>query len=557
MGAFNEAPASATSSYENVALVDFAQIAVALTGSTGARIELMGHEPASAGYEVESSQRHEILLDGHPVGSLVLFGTAYRKRGVDALMRQLGEFLRRDREFHDIQRRYEGDVSLAERSSEIARYAARRFESLFDSLPVACYACDQDGRLMEWNSAAETLWPSVLERAWGEDVALIVAPDAVAEERSMIARVLAGETITDRQRSLTQADGRVTWLAVAAFPLRDGRQRVVGALAAHLDITAQVDAQAELVERETRFRTAMEALHEGLAVVDGEGDLTYVNPSAERILGTSAGRLHLSTFNVDGHPIDPDWLPWTSPLRNGEPVREMLLGLVDGTWLSVNAEPLRGTEDRPKAVVVTFTNVTARIQQEIEIAEYGAVLEARTEELAQANAQLRRLATTDGLTGLSNHRTFQEALAKEFRLSHRSDRPLSLALLDVDHFKAFNDAHGHPAGDEVLREVAAALKATARASDVAARYGGEEFAILLPDTDVVGAWDAAERIRLAIADHPWAKDAVTASLGIATLEPADVDPSALVARADRALYAAKASGRNRTMMDGGPMSLAA
>lgn len=166
---------------------------------------------------------------------------------------------------------------------------------------------------------------------------------------------------------------------------------------------------------------------------------------------------------------------------------------------------------------------------------------------------LTRLATLDGLTGIANRRSFDAALQREWRRLARNAQALSVILLDVDHFKQFNDSYGHAAGDECLRKVARAVaNVVRRPADLAARYGGEEFVVLLPETDLQGAATAAESIRKAVAalQIPHAKssaaDHVTVSLGVAQAMPSDKgDPLALVTAADRQLYAAKAEGRNR------------
>jgi diguanylate cyclase (GGDEF)-like protein len=167
------------------------------------------------------------------------------------------------------------------------------------------------------------------------------------------------------------------------------------------------------------------------------------------------------------------------------------------------------------------------------------------EELARANVALEQLATTDGLTGLKNHRTFQELLAAEYARARRYGKPLSLVLLDVDHFKAFNDTFGHPAGDSVLRQVGALLLQVARATDFVARYGGEEFALLLPETASDGAQSIADRLRAAVACAEWDRRLVTVSVGVSSLDDATPAPRALVESADIALYASKKNGRNR------------
>ena len=159
-------------------------------------------------------------------------------------------------------------------------------------------------------------------------------------------------------------------------------------------------------------------------------------------------------------------------------------------------------------------------------------------------AEVERLASSDALTGLANRRLFDETLAREVARSRRSGAPLALAVVDIDHFKAVNDEHGHQVGDQVLRELAAALRHVVRTEDLVARYGGEEFVVLAIDATVDAAAALAERLRAAartVSTLP-----VTISVGVAGL-PANGDGAAMVAHADAALYRAKAEGRDRVV----------
>jgi diguanylate cyclase (GGDEF)-like protein len=162
----------------------------------------------------------------------------------------------------------------------------------------------------------------------------------------------------------------------------------------------------------------------------------------------------------------------------------------------------------------------------------------------------KRLAITDGLTRLYNHRFFQELFEKEHKRSDRYNSIFSLIMLDIDFFKKINDTYGHLYGDEILKEIASLIKGCLRGMDVVARYGGEEFAILLPETDIQEAVMTAERIRKCIEEHefmslgPGVK--VTVSLGVTTYPSSDISSrSDIVAKADAALYEAKEKGRNR------------
>jgi diguanylate cyclase (GGDEF)-like protein len=164
--------------------------------------------------------------------------------------------------------------------------------------------------------------------------------------------------------------------------------------------------------------------------------------------------------------------------------------------------------------------------------------------LELANAELRRLATTDPLTGAWNRRHFEEVAAVEMARSRRHAQPLALLLFDVDHFKRINDGHGHPAGDRVLVDLVQRVRRLLRAEDVLARWGGEEFIVLMPHARVPDATRLAERLRQGLAQEPFAAvGRVTASFGIAGFlvdEPFD----ACIRRADAALYLAKRRGRD-------------
>lgn len=164
------------------------------------------------------------------------------------------------------------------------------------------------------------------------------------------------------------------------------------------------------------------------------------------------------------------------------------------------------------------------------------------------NARLYRLAITDGLTGLYNRQHLAERLREEVDRAHRYTQPLTLLLVDLDHFKRVNDQHGHPVGDQVLEEVAARILAATRDSDLVARYGGEEFVALLPNTGRDGGQRAATRLLEAMREAPVATAAgalpITFSVGGALLNTRE-EPRDLLARADAALYQAKSQGRDR------------
>jgi diguanylate cyclase (GGDEF)-like protein len=225
------------------------------------------------------------------------------------------------------------------------------------------------------------------------------------------------------------------------------------------------------------------------------------------------------------------------------------------------AHPLRAAsqpEDegppRITGIVAVAREQRAFSDSEYELFHYLAGQASVSVENVGLHETVERQAVTDELTGLSNRRRFQETLASEAERSRRFSQPVGLVMLDIDDFKAVNDSYGHQAGDVVLREVARVLRASSREIDEPARYGGEELAVVLPGTDLEGAYNLAERVRLGIErlELPvfrpdGSRLQVTASFGAATLPLSANDARGLVAAADAALYEAKRAGKNRTV----------
>ncbi len=334
---------------------------------------------------------------------------------------------------------------------------------------------------------------------------------------------------------------------------------------------ARRGAEEAIKESEERFRTAIASISEGLIVMDSAGVVTLWNSSAEQILEMTQTEMHglrpvnpeFEAVREDGTKFPQGSYPLMASLRRGEAQHEVVMGLPRRRhpsqigqsgmlWVSVNAKPLllSGSAE-PYAVVATFTDITERrrsadqiTRQMTQITDYAAVLEEQKSQLEEANRQLEELALHDSLTSLGNRRAFEHRLGQEMNQAKRYGTPLSVLLLDVDSFKAYNDSFGHPAGDEILRRLSQILRGQGRDTDFFARYGGEEFIVILPLTDAAGAMVLAERLRTTVEQASWPERSVTVSLGAATLLPTMPDGDALVAAADRALYAAKTAGRN-------------
>jgi diguanylate cyclase (GGDEF)-like protein len=257
--------------------------------------------------------------------------------------------------------------------------------------------------------------------------------------------------------------------------------------------------------------------------------------------------------------------------RTGGPARALATAL-EGAFALLHllaSAPSTGARKAPLRLSHERDGAEGRPPEEAQLRRENDALRALAERLAETNrgladtnralqtanaalearlAELSRLATTDALTGLANRRRFTEQLARETASARRYGHALSLLFLDLDHFKAVNDTHGHAVGDRVLQQVARLLAERARSTDLVARIGGEEFAVLLPSTDAAGARLVAEDLCARVRAHDFgALPRVTASIGLAQFRPEAGDDcgACLFADADRALYAAKTAGRDR------------
>ncbi|HEX7686465.1 MAG TPA: GGDEF domain-containing protein, partial [Burkholderiaceae bacterium] len=223
-----------------------------------------------------------------------------------------------------------------------------------------------------------------------------------------------------------------------------------------------------------------------------------------------------------------------------------------GTTPSVMCAPLSDGDRLLGVIAIGSALPRAYAERELAIfrtlCAYGAIALANADAqatLVRQNEQLERLSVSDALTGLSNRLRLGQVLAQEAARQARSGAPVSVILLDLDHFKAINDQHGHPAGDRVLVAIGELLKAGSRQTDEAGRWGGEEFLVVCRDTELDGARALAEKLRERIASHDFAEAGRrTASFGVAQLAAGE-DVAALVARVDAALYRAKHGGRDR------------
>jgi diguanylate cyclase (GGDEF)-like protein len=310
--------------------------------------------------------------------------------------------------------------------------------------------------------------------------------------------------------------------------------------------------ESQLVEQERAFANKlMEMLAIPTFVLDTQCRVIIWNRACERLTGVGAHEMlgsseHWRSFYQEKRPTLADLVIQnrTDEIHRLYPraiaESDAVMQLSAESWcdmpragrryLAIDASPILDDGGKLVAVVETLRDMT----------------DEKTAQIA-----LEQLATRDGLTGLANRRCFDDTLYAEWSRAMRQKQPLSLLMVDVDNFKAYNDAHGHLGGDECLKRIAGAVAGEMRANDLVARYGGEEFAVILPNQSLKGAAIVAERIRrrveqLHMPGQPAAARNVTVSIGAATAYASpEASASELVATADAALYRAKHMGRNR------------
>ncbi len=314
----------------------------------------------------------------------------------------------------------------------------------------------------------------------------------------------------------------------------------------------QVDPARAIPER---VRSALNTMSELVLVLDDRRRIMLANDAF-------ASRFHRTADSFQGETLDR--LPWHPENEESDIETRMAALLAPNAspqqtssirmWIGnelctfkANASQIRDADGIVRGTLLSLDDITALAQRTAELQQTMQELEASRSAVETQNEQLRFLATRDPLTACLNRRAFFEQFEQHWRQRQRYGHELACIMVDVDHFKSINDRFGHAVGDEVLQRVSEVLRSLARDTDHVCRYGGEEFCILLPHIGVEGAAIAAERYRKAIEELTFTQLSVTASLGCSG-DPIDVPTMhALLEQADRALYEAKRSGRNRVV----------
>ena len=436
----------------------------------------------------------------------------------------------------------------ANRRREVAR-TNRFYRNIIDALPEPLNAKDLAGRFLAANpaTACQVNVPNVAALIGKSDFDLF-PPDVAERFRADEEQVLAAGKPATVEQEIAREDGSRQWLSTLKVPLLDEYGAIVGLLTHNHDITDRKHMEDEVAESRRRLNDAMEHMADGLVMFDREGRIVLCNDQFRALFPKTADLrvpgerletiLRASVERGEQSDVPPGAIDvWVEQTLAGlAEASDRDIRLADGRWLTARTRP---TADGGSLTV--FVDITPMKQAEAA--------------MSALNRRLTSLASHDSLTGLMNRRGYDDALEHIFAQCRRNGTPLSLLLIDVDHFKSYNDTYGHPAGDECLRTIGSLLRlGLRRPGDVVARYGGEEFAAILPDTPAGDALRLAETLRkkahgLGLRHTGSRTGVLTISIGVATVSGGGMaaGPEALAARADAALYEAKTGGRNRAI----------
>lgn len=425
-----------------------------------------------------------------------------------------------------------------------------RFRDVVEAAGEYIWEVNADFRFTYVSSKISQVLGYSPEEVLGHSPLDFVEKTQVRPVQNMIAQsVLDGVPVTNLVLKSTGKGGQLVWQKMNAIPFFDAEGELRGFRGTGLDITEQKVAEDALAAANQRVKRILESINDSFYSLDKEGRFTYVNSSAAMNCERNPAEL-IGTYLWDLH-TEEFWQPLrelfeqvgTSQL----PESHEFYFPTTGSWLEFRVYP-----NQEGGVSVFYQDISERrmfqAQLEEQMAELNQAyvqLEIQQLQLEEANKKLLNLATTDGLTGLKNHKTFQEFLSEALNSAEKTGTQVGVVLMDVDKFKLFNDGFGHLAGDEVLKKVARCLETCVKEPHLVARYGGEEFVIVGVGLSLDELYELADECRAEIEDQEWKHRQVTASFGVSMLEPDIKTKAELIDRADQALYASKEAGRNR------------
>jgi diguanylate cyclase (GGDEF)-like protein/PAS domain S-box-containing protein len=421
------------------------------------------------------------------------------------------------------------DVTERRQAEAALRESEEKYRTLFQLSRDAIYLVEPGGAFIEVNQA----WLDMLGCS-PEDVARFDAAHWYAnpDDRAVFRkRLAAAGDMLDDEVQLRRKDGTVFDCQRRNVVQRDEHGNIRAFQGVIRDVTEMRNAERALRKSEEEYRSLFEQSIDPIVLVEIDGSNIRANQAWLDLFGYSREELpNLNIANIYENPDD----------RRQFLRRMAEAGLVE--------DEVR-LKKKDRTVFDCQRRFVARRDEHGNTREFQGIMKDVTQQ-KHDRAELERLARFDALTGLLNRRSIMEKLAEWISHERRYKGRLSVAMLDIDHFKRVNDLHGHLVGDHVLADVASMVQQSVRLTDFVGRYGGEEFLVILPRTDAAGAATAAERIRASLQSLPIMNDArgkpsrVTASIGVAEWRVEDNEDT-LVGRADAALYVAKKAGRNR------------
>lgn len=433
-----------------------------------------------------------------------------------------------------------------------------QFQIAFEQAAIGMAITAPDGRWLQVNAALCALLDYSRDELLATSFKSITHPEDRACDDTLLAKLLADEmSYYEMEKRYRRKDGEALWVHVTVTLVRDDQGEPAYMISQAQDISERKKVEAALRASEAKFRLLAETSTDMISRLDPDGNYLYVSPACRLLLGYEPREMIGRNAYDFFHPDDAERVSQRHEVvtqAHSHATVAYRIRKKDGeyTWFETTSHPVHDQQTGSLLEIhAASRDIAARKKAEERIID-------QARQLREANTKLSALATTDPLTGLHNRRSFEARLTHELRRSQRNGSPVSLVLLDVDHFKTYNDTFGHPAGDRVLKGLAALLIEQSRETDLVCRFGGEEFAILLPDTPAEGAMTLAERYRQSVEKEGFAHRDITVSLGVAThvtrrRQRGAIDErcAELIAEADRALYEAKSKGRNR--VEGGQL----